>query len=197
MLTIKCTKSCPWGVHHAWGPTFQIEPGMVLNTEDYPDTTNAADWKAFFQKLLEEGHAEIIPNEELAEVKEDDNTSDSSEGDAEENADNASTSEDDAGDTEDDSTSNQDTENTDESIDEAADDQGGSEEKTTEPTPETLKSELEGIALKEMDGPMGSEQKAKAALEAIGKERYGFDADKRKTVDGIIEAIVEAAFKVE
>ena len=179
MLTIKCTKSCPWGVHHAWGPVFQIEPDMVLTTEKYPADTNAQDWGAFLLTLLKEGQAVQIPNEELTEVKEDDNTSDNSEGDA--------------GDTEDDNTGDQDTE----AIDEAADDQGGSEEKTTEPTPETLKAELEGIALKEMDGPMGSEQKAKAALEAIGKERYAFDVDKRKTVDGIIEAIVEAAFKVE
>ena len=62
-------------------------------------------------------------------------------------------------------------------------------------TPETLKSQLEELALKEMDGLMGSEQKAKAALEAFGKERYSFDADKRMSVENIIDAIIEAAFK--
>jgi len=95
--------------------------------------------------------------------------------DTDESADNTGTSEDNTGD--------------------STEGEGDGLSATPEATPETLKAELEGIALEQMDGPMGSEQKAKAALEAIGKERYGFDADKRKTVDGIIEAIVEAAFK--
>lgn len=63
--------------------------------------------------------------------------------------------------------------------------------------PDTLKSELEAIALEKMDGPMGSEKKAKKALEDIGKERYGFDVDKRMGVDKIIASIVDEAFKAE
>ena len=148
-------------------------------------------------RLIELGCAELIPNEEPA--KDQDTGDDNSEGQDNESPENTDTSGDNADDTGSDTTGDdQDTENTDESIDEATDDQGGTESQdSTEATPETMKAELEGIALKEMDGPMGSEQKAKAALEAIGKERYGFDVDKRKNVDGIIEAIVEAAFKAE
>lgn len=164
MITVKCNKSCPWGIHHAWGPNFQIEKDMVLGAE-FPKDTNTQDWEAFKYKLLEAGHAELIPNEKAKD-------SDADEGKSSENT---STSEDKTGDTDADNTDDQD----------------------AEVTPESLKAELEEIALEQMDGPMGSEKKAKAALEAIGKERYGFDADKRMNVDKIIDAIVEAAFKEE
>lgn len=83
--------------------------------------------------------------------------------------------------------------------DKEPDNSGVSQENTGDDdvTPEALKAALENVALTEMDGPMGSEQKAKATLEEIGKRDHGFDVDKRKTIEGIIDAIVEAAFKAE
>ena len=155
LITVKCTKGCLWAIHHAWGPNFQIKEGTVLGAE-FPKNTNTGDWEAFKYKLLDAGHAELIPNADP------DESQDAGEGDADGGDDNTGDS---------------------------------GEGDTTEVTPESLKAELEGVALNEMDGTMGSEKKAKAALEAIGKERYGFDVDKRMGIDKIIEAIVKEAFK--
>ena len=105
----------------------------------------------------------------------------------------------------DDKKSGKDADKTDNKTAEKVDNTGGSDDKGSDAesdnadkvTAESLKAELDTIALENMDGAMGSEQKAKSALEAIGKERYKFDVDKRMSVDNIITAIVEAAFKSE
>lgn len=160
-MRVKCNTSCLWGVHHAWGPNFQIEDGMVLDSKKVPENTNLADWTAFMGKLLDAGHAVHVADEPVEDAKEPDVDAD--------NSDEAENAEGDA-------------------------DEDNSED-ANEVTAESLKAELEGIAKDKQSGIMGSEQKAKAALETLGKERYNFDVDKRMSVDNIIQAIVEAAFK--
>lgn len=71
----------------------------------------------------------------------------------------------------------------------------GASEEVVELTPETLKVELEAVTVEKQSGVMGSEKKAKKALEDIGKKRFGFDVDKRMSIPKMIDAIVEAAFK--
>lgn len=179
-MTVKCTKDATWAIHHAWGPNIDITVGMVLG-DSFPKGSNTKDWEGFKAKLLDAGHADYIEEEVKKEEEPKGNE---------------------GGGNEDDENKEPGTDNEGGGGAPDAPDATGNEpetfddDKDKEPvvTQDSLKAELEKVALDKMDGLMGSEKKAKAALEDIGKERYSFDVDKRLGIDKMVEAIVGAAF---